>query len=84
MSTVQLVLSIILGVLSLFLVVVVLLQESKSSGLPAGSIGGGESETFFSKHKTKSYEGRLALLTKASAIGFVVISIALVLLQKYQ
>lgn len=84
METLQLVMSIILGILSLFLIGVVLLQESKSSGLPSGAIGGGESETFFSKHKSRSYEGRLAFLTKASAIGFVIISIGLVFIQKYQ
>jgi len=79
MEAVRIILTIILAILELFLIAVVLLQSGKSAGL-SGSIAGG-AETFFGKNKAKSYEGKLQLWTKISALGFIVIAIVLVILQ---
>lgn len=79
MGPFRVILTIILVIAELFLIAVVLLQSGKSSGL-SGSIAGG-AETFFGKNKAKSYEGKLQFLTKVAAISFIVIAIALSLLQ---
>ena len=61
-----------------FLIVVVLLQSGKSSGL-SGAVAGG-AETFFSKGKAKTLDGTLAKMTKWVALAFVVLTLVLNLL----
>lgn len=72
----MLVLSVIVHILlilvAIVLIAAVLLQQGNSAGL--GAISGG-AETFLGKNKAKSYEGKLALITKASAAAFVVLAI---------
>ena len=51
----ELILSIVYVILALFLIVVVILQSGKSSGL-SGAIGGGSGDTFLAKNKSKSME----------------------------
>lgn len=69
----------ILHVLScLFLIVVVLLQSGKRSGL-SGAIAGG-ADTFMTKAKAKTWDARLAKMTKWVAIVFVLMTLALNLL----
>ena len=75
MGALKLILTIILVIAELFLIAVVLLQPGKSAGL-SGSIAGG-AETFFGKHKAKSFEGKLELLTKISAAAFIIIAVIL-------
>ncbi len=75
MNIPQLILSIVLFLLSLFLVAVVLLQEGKTSGL-SGAISGG-ADTFLSKNKARSFDAKLARWTKWVAIVFMVICLAL-------
>ncbi|MGI6538522.1 MAG: preprotein translocase subunit SecG [Caldicoprobacterales bacterium] len=72
-------LTILLVIVELILIAVVLLQSGKSAGL-SGSIAGG-AETFFGKNKAKSYEGKLQILTKISALGFMILTVLLALLQ---
>ena len=74
----KLILSVILVLLCLFLTVVVLLQESKTSGMNS-AIGGG-ADTFLSKNKAKTADARLAKMTKWVAIVFMVLTLALCLL----
>ncbi|MBE5935247.1 MAG: preprotein translocase subunit SecG [Lachnospiraceae bacterium] len=62
------------------LTVVVLLQEGKQGGL-TGAISGG-AETYWSKNKGRSKEGRLAIATTILAIAFIVLSVVLNLLVK--
>ena len=71
MEIAKLVLSIIDMLAALFLVAVVLLQSGKSAGL-SGAIAGG-ADTFLSKNKAKSWDAKLAKMTKWVAIGFMVI-----------
>ena len=58
----------------IFLIVVVLLQSGKSSGL-SGAVAGG-AETFFGKNKAKSYEAKMAKITKIGATVFIIAAIA--------
>ena len=81
MAIASLVIRIVLIVCSVFLIVVVLLQQGKTAGL-SGAIAGG-AETFFGKNKAKSYEGKLETLTKIVAVLFMVLSVTLVVLAKF-
>lgn len=66
------IINIVLILISLVLIVAVLMQEGNKQGL--GAIGGA-AETFLGKNKSKSYEGKLLLITKVAAAIFVVIAI---------
>lgn len=59
----------------LVLTVIVLMQESKSSGL-SGSISG-VADTYWGKNKGRSVEGKLVKLTKFLAVGFIVLAAVL-------
>ena len=74
----KLILSVILVLLCLFLTVVVLLQESKTSGMNS-AIGGG-ADTFLSKNKSKSWNAKLAGWTKWVTIGFMVLALVMCML----
>ena len=62
----------------LVLIAVVMLQSGKSAGL-SGAIAGGV-DTFLSKNKAKTWDAKLAKLTKWVAIGFVVSTFVMCLL----
>ena len=53
----------------LFLIAVVLLQSGKSAGL-SGAIAGGV-DTFLSKNKAKTWDAKLARITKWVSFGFM-------------
>lgn len=63
---------------SLFLTAVVLLQSGKNAGL-SGAIAGG-ADTFLSKNKAKTWDARLAKMTKWVAILFMILTIVINLL----
>lgn len=71
---------VLLVIISLVLIVTVLMQPSKTNGL-SGLIGGGSSDTYFSKNKTKTREAFLARITIVSAILFALDVIALQLIK---
>ena len=73
MSAVQYVLGAVLIILAIFLIIVVLLQESRSAGL-SGAISGG-ADTFFGKSKGRTMEQKLVKLTKISAIAFFILTL---------
>ena len=75
MEIAKLVLSIIDVLAALFLVAVVLLQSGKSAGL-SGAIAGG-ADTFMTKTKAKTWDARLAKMTKWIAIVFVILTLIL-------
>ncbi len=68
----------ILIVASFFIVILVMLQESRQAGL-SGAIAGG-SDSFFEKNKGRSKEARLAFLTKILAVVFFVTTLVAVVL----
>ena len=74
MSTLRLVLTILYIIDCVFLLVVVLMQEGKSQGL--GAIGGGN-ESYWSKNKARSKEGKLVMVKTVSAVLFMVFSVLL-------
>ena len=71
-------LMIVLAIACIILNVSVLLQSGNSSGL-SGSIAGG-AEQLFGKKKSRGYEAILAKITTGAAILFVVLSVALVMI----
>ena len=75
MSAVQYVLAILIILVSVIIVGLVMLQESKQQGL-SGAIGGA-AETFFGKNKGRTQEAQLAKFTKiAGAVYFVLALVA--------
>lgn len=75
MSALQYVFGAILIILAVFLIIVVLLQESRSAGL-SGAISGG-ADTFFGKSKGRTMEQKLVKLTKISAIAFFILTLGI-------
>ena len=71
MTAVTIIINIVLIIVSIILILTVLMQQGQRQGL--GAIGGG-AETFFGKNKAKSYEGKLAKLTKICAVVFIVLA----------
>ena len=71
----EIVLTVLEAIASLALIVVVLLQSGKKSGL-SGAIAGG-SETYMSKGKSGSFDQMLADSTKWIALVWVVLTLAL-------
>ena len=69
------VLTILLLLTELFLIAVVLLQSGKRSGL-SGAISGA-ADTFMSKSKAKTWDAKLAKMTKWVALAFVLLVLVL-------
>ncbi|MGI6169805.1 MAG: preprotein translocase subunit SecG [Christensenellales bacterium] len=74
MTTIQIILNILVALVSVVLIAVVVMQEGSSEGL--SSVMGG-SETYFGKGKSKGRQGKLASITKVSAIVFMAIAVIL-------
>ena len=64
------VLSIVLIITALFMIVTVLLQSAEEGGISAIT---GQSNSYFSKSKAKTFEAKLALGTKIAAWVFTTI-----------
>lgn len=75
MDALQYVFGAVLIILAVFLIIVVLLQESRSAGL-SGAISGG-ADTFFGKSKGRTMEQKLVKLTKISAIVFFILTLGI-------
>ena len=71
---VRIFLSIIFIIVCVALTVLVLAQQGKDAGL--GSIGG-IGDTYWSKNKARSMEGKLVQFTKILAVAFLVIAVIL-------
>ena len=71
---VRIFLSIIFIIVCVALTVLVLAQQGKDAGL--GSIGG-IGDTYWSKNKARSMEGKLVQFTKILAVAFMVIAVSL-------
>lgn len=80
MEVVSTIIMVVLCIFSVFLIAVVLLQSGKKVGL--GSIGGG-AEMFVGKQKARGWDAKLSKLTKIVSVTFVILAIALVLIQKF-
>ena len=51
------------------------MQEGKDQGL--GSLSGSMTDTYWSKNKSRSIEGRLVKFTTITAVAYIVISVIL-------
>lgn len=75
MNPLMIVLTVLYVIFCLFLIAVVLLQSGKSAGL-SGAIAGGM-DTFLSKNKAKTWDARLAKMTKWVAVAFMLLTLVL-------
>ena len=75
MSALFIILTILQVLCGLAVTVIVLMQSGKSAGL-SGSINGG-ADTFLSKGKAKTWDAKLAKMTKWFALAFAVLTLAL-------
>lgn len=80
MSTIKLALQIALMVISVLICVFVLLQESKDAGF-GGSALTGQTDTYYSKNKRHTVEGKLQIIT--TVLGVLFFAIAMVLNLSY-
>ncbi|MGL5260406.1 MAG: preprotein translocase subunit SecG [Lachnospiraceae bacterium] len=71
MDILRVALTCIFIVICIALTVLVLAQEGKSAGL--GTIGGA-AESFWTKNKARSMEGKMVKITKVLAVLFVVLA----------
>lgn len=81
MDVLSIIIKIVLVIFSVFLIAVVLLQSGQSKGI-SGAIGGG-AEAMFGKKKARGMDALLVKLTKFSAVGFMILAVLLVIIQKY-
>ncbi len=72
MSAWEYILGAVLILISLVLVVIIMLQQSKQQGL-SGAIAGG-ADTFFGKNKGRTMEAKLEKLTKILCTAFIILT----------
>lgn len=70
------VLMVILLFASIFMIVSILLQSSKSDGL-SGTIAGG-AEQLFGKKKSNTYDAMLSKVTTVSSIAYIILTLVIV------
>ena len=69
----QIIIGVLMIVASLVIIFVVLMQQSRRSGVGAIS---GAADTFFSKNKARDIDSKMASITKWVALAFFVLAIA--------
>lgn len=75
MTVWEIVLGSVLLLLAVLIIIIIMLQEGHQQGMNA--IMGGSSDTFYSKHKSRSLDSFLARWTRVIAIVFFLLVIAL-------
>lgn len=75
MGTIELISGIVLIVVSVLVVIITLLQESKDRHMSA--INGSAGESFFDKNSSRSKEAKLSKVTTTLTIIFFVVTLAL-------
>ncbi|MHC1748361.1 MAG: preprotein translocase subunit SecG [Cellulosilyticaceae bacterium] len=80
MSVLKIVLTVVYIIAALAIITVVLLQEGKSAGL--GSAFATSQESYWSKNKKHTLEGKFETWTKITAGIFVLLALALMLVNK--
>ena len=70
----RIILTIVFILICIALTIIVLAQEGKDAGL--GTIGG-MGDSYWSKNKSRSMEGKLIRYTKYLAIGFILLAVIL-------
>ena len=77
MTALQYVLAIVIILVSIAIIAIVMLQESKQQGL--GAIGGA-ADSFFGKNKGKTIDAKLVKLTKLLGAAFFILALVASLL----
>ena len=75
MSVIRIILTAILIIDCIVTTIVVLMQEGKQVGL--GAMAGGSADTYWSKNKSRSMEGKLVTLTRVLVVLFFIVSLLL-------
>ncbi len=75
-SVIRTIITILYAIDCVAMIVIILMQQGKSQGLGALA-GASSSDTYWSKNKGRSEEGRLKKLTRALAVIFLVLSVIL-------
>ena len=75
MSVLRIILTILLILDCIVVTVVVLMQEGKQVGL--GAMAGGSADSYWSKNKSRSMEGKLVTITRVLVVLFFLLSILL-------
>lgn len=79
MDVVRIILQVLFCILSVGIIAAVMLQPGEDAGL--GALTGGSSDTFFSKNKQNSLQGKLNKLTRVGIVAFVVVTLVLLILR---
>ena len=74
MAALRVILTVLFIIVCLAIIVLVLMQEGKSSGLGALS---GTAESYWGKNKARTMQGMLVKLTKICCVLFMVLAIVL-------
>ena len=74
MAALKIVIQIVFIILCIGLTILVLMQEGKQQGLGAIS---GMADTYWGKNKGRSMEGKMVMITRILAIGFMVLAVVL-------
>lgn len=77
MNTIGIVLSAVLGVLSLVLTIIILLQSDRAAGFGIGNANAAGNTSYWSKNKGNSMEGALERYTKIGGGLFMLIALVL-------
>ena len=85
MDVVTTILTILLAIISVVLIVLVMLQEGNEKGLSGSIAGGGAdfSASYAAKNSGRTKEGQLKKYTRIALAAFMVIALAIGVLQKY-
>ena len=84
MSVFAIILSIILVAVCILLNIIILLQKDRASGFTSALGGGGGTDSYYGKNKSRSMEGTLEKYTKIGAAVFMVVAFILYLVMKTQ
>lgn len=79
MEILKIILTVIFVIVCVALIVIVLMQEGKGSGL-SGSIAGGSADTYVNRNKGRTPEGKKIFYTKILIAVFMVVALILNLL----
>jgi preprotein translocase subunit SecG len=80
LTTAQVIVNVLMVAAAIVLIVSVLLQKGDAEGGMGAIMGGSGAESFFGKNKSKTLQGKLAALTKASAGVFIALAIVMMFL----
>ncbi len=81
MNPIEIIGAILLLIASIFIIVAVMMQETKQAGM--NTITGGSSDTYVGRKGAKTKEAFLNRLTKICAITFFIVSLALNIIVHY-